>query len=349
MAILVSPVTIDVSWKHEDEYTLDLTAFLLNDSGRISDVSEMVFYGTMNAIDDCELNSRYGITLKMSKNSYKRVDSQRMVISLPCLPDNIQHVVFVVSNDKAKVLDKFRDAKVQLKSNDEYVSDLLIEDCGDNVFCMSVGAIQKKGNSWIWIDESACYAGGLESAYVDYVPKEIRDKNPIDEFKRPLFKKQEGDVNKGSKEPKLPPINPDGDRSSTKKPKKNSGQARGVMPARVKGNGVLVNSEGEINSVPKSLDTEIGSKTNEEKSSSKKYSDKKEDISEKNTTKSKEKIVNSGQKSNNRGIMPLGNIKSGSKVHPITKTNSSPNKVAESEIRKSNNRGVMPQKKTTKQ
>lgn len=182
--ILCSPITIDVYWKQEHGASLDLTAFLLNESGQISDIFDMAFYGTKD-----KLKSTSGITLKKENNVYKRKDYQSMTINLERLSENIKSITIAVSNSRGKSLDKFKEVEVVLRDNNKFESSLQIDDNGDNVCCVSVDIIQKKGGTWRSLLSNSIgytgYAGGLEMAYEDYVPKEIRDKNPFNQFKYP--------------------------------------------------------------------------------------------------------------------------------------------------------------------
>lgn len=185
--ILTSPVTIDVSWeqKSSSKDTLDLTAFLLNESGQISEISDMVFYGTTEVVDMKLTSTKHHITIESKHN--KNIASQCMTINLDFLPEDIKHIVIVVSNDSEKPLDKFKKAKIAFKDKQNNKDIIQIEDNGDNVFCVSVGDIQKMNELWTLIKESTCYTGGLESAFEDFVPKSIRSsyKKGLDDFQRP--------------------------------------------------------------------------------------------------------------------------------------------------------------------
>lgn len=235
--ILTSPVTIDVSWeqKPSSKDTLDLTAFLLNESGQISDISDMVFYGTTEVVDMKLTSTKHHITIESKHNKAKNIASQSMTINLDLLPEDIKHIVFVVSNDSEKPLDKFKKAQIAFKDKQNNKDIIQIEDNGDNVFCVSVGDIQKKNELWTLIKESTCYTGGLESAFEDFVPKSIRSSyNGLEDFQRPSIGTGKG----------LMPSKPQKDESviktetiiSSEKSPKNEGNSiakgvrRGVMP-----------------------------------------------------------------------------------------------------------------------
>lgn len=187
--ILTSPVTIDVSWeqKSSSKDTLDLTAFLLNESGQISEISDMVFYGTTEVVDMKLTSTKHHITIESKHNKAKNIASQCMTINLDLLPEEIKHIVFVVSNDSGKPLDKFKKAQIAFKDKQNNKDIIQIEDNGDNVFCVSVGDIQKKNELWTLIKESTCYTGGLERAFEDFVPKSIRSSynKGLKDFTRP--------------------------------------------------------------------------------------------------------------------------------------------------------------------
>lgn len=193
--ILASPVTIDVSWeqKASSKDKLDLTAFLLNDNGQISDFSDMVFYGTTEVVDMKLTSTKHHITIETKHNKAKQITSQCMTIDLDSLSEDIKHIVFVVSCEDEKPLDKFQKAQIAFKDRHNHENVFRIEDNGDNVFCVSVGDIQKKNELWTLVEEATCYAGGLEKAYEDFVPKEIRkEQRPLSEIERPIFSKEKG-------------------------------------------------------------------------------------------------------------------------------------------------------------
>ena len=194
--ILTSPVTIDVSWeqKSSSKDTLDLTAFLLNESGQISEISDMVFYGTTEVVDMKLTSTKHHITIESKHNKEKNIASQCMTINLDLLPEYIKHIVIVVSNDSEKPLDKFKKAQIAFKDKQNNKDIIQIEDNGDNVFCVSVGDIQKMNELWTLIKESTCYTGGLESAFEDFVPKSIRSsyKKGLDDFQRPSIRTGRG-------------------------------------------------------------------------------------------------------------------------------------------------------------
>ena len=199
--VLASPVTIDVSWeqKASEHDSLDLTAFLLNKNGQVSEFSDMVFYGTTEGVEfsdvffygitdgvEMKLTCKHHITIETKYTLKKQIKSQCMTINLDNLPMDIKHVVFVVSCEDGKPLDKFNKVKIAFRDKINYEDQYPIEDNGDNVSCVSVGALQRKNEQWILVKEETCYAGGLEKAYEDFVPVKIRNKQyPLAEIKRP--------------------------------------------------------------------------------------------------------------------------------------------------------------------
>lgn len=192
---LASPVTIAVSWEQKlsSKDTLDLTAFLLNESGQISEISDMVFYGTTEFIDMKLTSTKHHITIETKHNKAKQIASQYMTINLDILSENIKHIVIVISSDTEKPLDKFQKVQIAFKDQLHHEDIFQLEDNGDNVFCVSVGDIQKKNKLWTLIQETTCYAGGLDKAYEDFVPKRIRESFPsIKKFNRPTFNKEKG-------------------------------------------------------------------------------------------------------------------------------------------------------------
>lgn len=187
---LESPVTIDVSWeqKASDNDNLDLTAFLLNKNGQVSDFSDMVFYGTTKVVDMKLTSTKHpNFTIETKYNKRKKNKSQCMTIDLENLPEEIVNIVFVVSCEDGKPLYKFK-KKIILRDKKKSEVNFEIEDDGDNVFCVSVGDLQKKNKRWTLVKEQTCYAGGLEKAYEDFVPINIRKEQPtISKFKRPVI------------------------------------------------------------------------------------------------------------------------------------------------------------------
>ena len=122
--ILTSPVTIDVSWeqKSSSKDTLDLTAFLLNESGQVSEISDMVFYGTTEVVDMKLTSTKHHITIESKHNKAKNIASQCMTINLDLLPEDIKHIRF----DKLKEL---YESRVD-ENNEKYIGTiqkLLIE------------------------------------------------------------------------------------------------------------------------------------------------------------------------------------------------------------------------------
>lgn len=199
--VLASPVTIEVSWeqKASSNDSLDLTAFLLNKNGQVSEFSDMVFYGTTEVVEfsdmffygitdgvEMKLTCKHHITIETKYTPKKQIKSQCMTINLDNLPMDIKHVVFVVSCEDGKPLDKFNKVKIAFRDKINYENQYPIEDNGDNVSCVSVGALQRKNEQWTLVKEETCYAGGLEKAYEDFVPVKIRNKQyPLAEIKRP--------------------------------------------------------------------------------------------------------------------------------------------------------------------
>lgn len=193
--VLASPVTIDVSWeqKASEHDSLDLTAFLLNKNGQVSEFSDMVFYGTTRVVEMKLTSTKHQITIETKYNKKYQIKSQCMTIDLDNLPEEIKHIVFVVSCENRKPLDKFKKAKIAFRDKTNHEDIFQIEDNGDNVFCVSVGDLQKKNDRWTLVKEETCYAGGLEKAYEDFVPIKIRkEQRPLSEFERPIISTTKG-------------------------------------------------------------------------------------------------------------------------------------------------------------
>lgn len=208
--VLASPVTIDVSWeqKASEHDSLDLTAFLLNKNGQVSEFSDMVFYGTTKVVEMKLISTKHQITIETKYNKINHIKSQSMTIDLHNLSEDIKHIVFVVSCEGGKPLDKFKKAKIAFRDKTNHGDIFQIEENGDNVFCVSVGDLQKKDKRWTLIDEKTCYAGGLERAYEDYVPIKIRkEQRPLSEFERPIIATAKGP---------MPHTNPNGNRVEIK-------------------------------------------------------------------------------------------------------------------------------------
>ena len=188
--ILTPSISIYVSWEKDksSEDALDLTAFLLNEDGQISNISDMVFYGTTEVCDNKLISKEHKITIETKYNQVKKIACQSMSVSLKELPETVKHVVFVVSNNIQKPLDRFRNSSIKFRDGEEYSKSITFEDNGDDAFCVSVGAVEKMLNTWSLVIETTCYAGGIDKAYEDYVPKSIRDKYPINSFIRPTFR-----------------------------------------------------------------------------------------------------------------------------------------------------------------
>lgn len=258
--VLTSPVTIDVSWeqKSSSKDTLDLTAFLLNESGQISEISDMVFYGTTEVVDMKLTSTKHHITIESKHNKAKNIASQCMTINLDLLPEDIKHIVFVVSNDSEKPLDKFKKAQIAFKDKQNYKDIIQIEDNGDNVFCVSVGDIQKKNELWTLIKESTCYTGGLESAFEDFVPISIRNtyNKGLKDFQRPSIGTGKGLMPSKSQKNE-PLIETETTIVSDEMPKTEGnpitkGTRRGVMPVTRRKNKASVseaNASGKANQV----------------------------------------------------------------------------------------------------
>ena len=68
--VLASPVTIEVSWeqKASSNDSLDLTAFLLNKNGQVSEFSDMVFYGTTEVVEMKLTSTKHQITIETKYN-----------------------------------------------------------------------------------------------------------------------------------------------------------------------------------------------------------------------------------------------------------------------------------------
>lgn len=193
--VLASPVTIDVSWeqKASEHDSLDLTAFLLNKNGQVSDFSDVVFYGTTKVVEMKLTSTKHHITIETKYNKKNQIKSQCMTIELDNLPEDIMHIVFVVSCEDGKPLDKFKKAKIAFRDKTNHEDIFQIENNGDNVFCVSVGDLQKKNEHWTLIEEETCYAGGLDKAYEDFVPIKIRKEHrPLSEFERPIITTTKG-------------------------------------------------------------------------------------------------------------------------------------------------------------
>lgn len=263
--ILTSPVTIDVSWeqKSSSKDTLDLTAFLLNESGQISEISDMVFYGTTEVVDMKLTSTKHHITIESKHNKAKNIASQCMTINLDLLPEEIKHIVFVVSNDSEKPLDKFKKAQIAFKDKQNNKDIIQIEDNGDNVFCVSVGDIQKKNELWTLIKESTCYTGGLESAFEDFVPKSIRNtyNKGLKDFQRPSIGTGKGLM--PSKPQKDEPVKKtETIKASDETPKTEGnpiakGTRRGVMPVTRRKNKASVSEESASEKVSQVVSTPV--------------------------------------------------------------------------------------------
>lgn len=184
-----SPVVIDVVWQRQatDTTELFLSAFMLNADGKVRDIKDIVYYGTLEqnqrgvvSVDESIVLSA---TLQMKQVHGENVVSHNMVVELERIDPNIKRVVFVVSTDSENGLDSYTNATFAMSFGKEKATPIELAENGDEAIkCLIVGYIERHNASWRFFEEGTAFNGTLEEAYNEYATTDIRRKYPYDKF-----------------------------------------------------------------------------------------------------------------------------------------------------------------------
>lgn len=146
-----------------DDYDLDVSAFLLSDSGKVKNDDDFIFYN--------QLQSRCG---SVEHNGDNRTgagdgDDETMTVDLEKVPVSVKRIVFCVTIDDAErkrqnfgqVSDSFMRI-VNLDSDTEIARFDLTEDYSTET-AMIFGEIYRHNDEWKFKAVGQGFAGGLES------------------------------------------------------------------------------------------------------------------------------------------------------------------------------------------
>lgn len=184
-----SPVVIDVEWQRQstDSSELYLSAFMLNSDGKVRDIKDIVYYGTLIQNQRGVVSVDESIVLSASlqiKNVHgENVVAHNMIVELERVDPNIKRVVFVVSTDSEFGLDSYTNATFAMSFGGTQASPIVLTDNGDaNIKCLIVGYIERHNTTWRFFEEGTAFNGTLEEAYNEYATTDIRKRYPYEKF-----------------------------------------------------------------------------------------------------------------------------------------------------------------------
>lgn len=184
-----SPVIINVEWQRQstDSSELYLSAFMLNSNGKVRDIKDIVYYGTISqnqrgvvSVDESIVLSA---SLQVNKVLGENVIAHNMTIELERIDSEIERVVFVVSTDSEYGLDSYTNATFTMSFGGTEAPSIGLTDNGDaNIKCLIVGYIERHSATWRFYEEGTAFNGTLEEAYNEYATTDIRKRYPYERF-----------------------------------------------------------------------------------------------------------------------------------------------------------------------
>lgn len=184
-----SPVIINVEWQRQstDSSELYLSAFMLNSNGKVRDIKDIVYYGTISqnqrgvvSVDESIVLSA---SLQVNKVLGENVIAHNMTIELERIDSEIERVVFVVSTDSEYGLDSYTNATFTMSFGGTEPPSIGLTDNGDaNIKCLIVGYIERHSATWRFYEEGTAFNGTLEEAYNEYATTDIRKRYPYERF-----------------------------------------------------------------------------------------------------------------------------------------------------------------------
>lgn len=184
-----SPVIINVEWQRQstDSSELYLSAFMLNSNGKVRDIKDIVYYGTISqnqrgvvSVDESIVLSA---SLQVNKVLGENVIAHNMTIELERIDSEIERVVFVVSTDSEYGLDSYTNATFSMSFGGTEAPSIGLTDNGDaNIKCLIVGYIERHSATWRFYEEGTAFNGTLEEAYNEYATTDIRKRYPYERF-----------------------------------------------------------------------------------------------------------------------------------------------------------------------
>ena len=145
-----SPVVIDVEWQRQstDSSELYLSAFMLNSDGKVRDIKDIVYYGTLiqnqRGVVSVDESIVLSASLQINNVHGENVVAHNMIVELERVDPNIKRVVFVVSTDSEFGLDSYTNATFAMSFGGTQASPIVLTDNGDaNIKCLIVGYIER--------------------------------------------------------------------------------------------------------------------------------------------------------------------------------------------------------------
>ena len=175
-----SPIRISVSWKKSANISseLYLSAFMLNRDGKVRDIKDIVYYGLDNQNKKelvlVDKSITVSISLQVSDSFGTKTMQHDMQVELGKLTSDICHVVFVVYSNGKVGLDSFKDAVFELSDNAVTKTITLNNNHDTSVRCVTVGNVERHGETWRFFEEGTAFLGGLELAYEEYTDISLR-------------------------------------------------------------------------------------------------------------------------------------------------------------------------------
>ena len=184
-----SPVVIDVEWQRQstDSSELYLSAFMLNSDGKVRDIKDIVYYGTLiqnqRGVVSVDESIVLSASLQINNVHGENVVAHNMIVELERVDPNIKRVVFVVSTDSEFGLDSYTNATFAMSFGGTQASPIVLTDNGDaNIKCLIVGYIERHNTTWRFFEEGTAINGTLEEAYNEYATTDIRKRYPYEKF-----------------------------------------------------------------------------------------------------------------------------------------------------------------------
>lgn len=161
---------VGLGWKINSEgenFDLDASAFMLKQDNSIRDRNDFVYYNNLN--DNLGILSHSGDNISGGEG-----DSEQITVQLKKIPDEIGHITFVVTIDKALerqlTFGKVQDAYIRVvdKSNN---TEIVRYNLGQEFFTSTsvvIGDLVKKENEWFFDAVGVAFSGGLQALSQDF-------------------------------------------------------------------------------------------------------------------------------------------------------------------------------------
>jgi stress response protein SCP2 len=158
----VQAALISVGWSPSEGLDLDVSALLLDTTGRVRGDHDFVFYNQPEAED--------GTVRLLGKTALEQLSSDRLLVGLGELPEDVSRVVVLVSLDAPEGVGfgSVRDLTASVTTSDEQpLARFLVPELGPET-AVIVGELYRRDSAWRFRAIGQGYASGLAGVATDY-------------------------------------------------------------------------------------------------------------------------------------------------------------------------------------